>query len=255
VPDNFDYSFTQYLVTARLISTYKGKAETQTITILTGLGGGDCGYYFSVNKEYLIYGREGLFNILDNSGLKPVISQRKYYTTTICDRTTADINKELPLLKAAMAYRPPAIQSLVGTEHLTSVHKIFYKGDSLVNGGGYRLPEYSSPYEFGISYWASPSSWFYFFVKYPRGSNSKHGIIVDILEIPKHDLTNKKYVDGSCETIESLDPEIIALVKAKGNPEFYNKIIKAWKANRMTEKFEIYKKKKVKKCGNEGYGV
>ena len=59
-----------------------------------------------------------------------------------------------------------------------------------------------------------------------------------------------------CYTNNGVDVEIIALVKVTdNNVEFYTKIIKAWRANRKTGKFEKIAKRKVKKCDNENNGT
>ena len=36
---------------------YKGQITSDTITIFTGLGGGDCGVRFEIGKRYIVYGK------------------------------------------------------------------------------------------------------------------------------------------------------------------------------------------------------
>ncbi len=80
-------------------------------------------------------------------------------------------------------------------------------------------------------------------------------IIIDILEIDKKELKENKLTEY-CYTNNGVDVEIIALVKdTDNNVEFYTKIIKAWRANRKTGKFEKIAKRKVKKCDNENNGT
>ena len=49
----------------------------------------------------------------------------------------------------------------------------------------------------------------------------------------------------SCLKDSISNPEIIALVKAEDDKEYYDKIVKAWRANRETGEIEIIKSKKV----------
>jgi hypothetical protein len=58
---------------------FEGSINHDTITIITGLGRGDCGYIFDPRKKYLIYG-----SIQDNE-YKP--RGVDIFTTTICTRT------------------------------------------------------------------------------------------------------------------------------------------------------------------------
>ncbi|MCA6362811.1 MAG: PHB depolymerase family esterase [Bacteroidetes bacterium] len=66
--------------------TYKGRSMS-TVAIETGMGGGDCGYRFELNKEYIVYAS------LKNDSLR-------IYSTTICTRTAEfSIHEDLSLLK------------------------------------------------------------------------------------------------------------------------------------------------------------
>ncbi|HEV7643339.1 MAG TPA: hypothetical protein VGO50_05285 [Pyrinomonadaceae bacterium] len=58
-------------VRLKVSKSWKGAASSQ-ITIMTGGGGGDCGYFFEVGKSYLIYAYD----------------DRENLTTNICTRTT-----------------------------------------------------------------------------------------------------------------------------------------------------------------------
>lgn len=67
-----------FYVSVRLLieNSWKGKLSKE-ITIVTGLGGGDCGYPFEVGESYLIY----------VSG-----SVESRFSTSICSRTTNLLN-------------------------------------------------------------------------------------------------------------------------------------------------------------------
>ena len=70
-------------VKIRLVKSWKGKIF-KTLTITTGLGGGDCGYHFEAGKVYLIYAYQDENNKLN---------------TNICTRTTGIVsNKEVTIL-------------------------------------------------------------------------------------------------------------------------------------------------------------
>lgn len=63
-------------VKLRVISVWKGQIK-KTVTVLSGLHGGNCRYYFEVGSTYLVYA--------DNSTMySPVIS----LSTGSCDRTS-----------------------------------------------------------------------------------------------------------------------------------------------------------------------
>jgi len=150
------------------------------------------------------------------------------------------------------------IKNLIGSDPHLDMDSIVFNDYTIRNGGGYTLPADSSlpGQQFIISYWNRDSSIFRVFSKHKNSGSSEDGIVTDILEIKKEDLGKEDIiVEGSCYTPKS-DPEIIAIVKqATGNPEFFYKIKKAWRANRKTGKFEKVKAGKIKKCLNESYGI
>jgi hypothetical protein len=88
--------FTWKLYKYRVVVTekYKGKNLTDTITIMTGVGNGDCGFPFETGKEYIIYG------ISKNPYQKKYLRMEKAetlkgtYWTDICTRTTLYNDKE-----------------------------------------------------------------------------------------------------------------------------------------------------------------
>lgn len=79
-------SYSQKHYRFSVTNTYKGRSMS-TVAIETGMGGGDCGFRFELNKEYIVYAS------LKNDSLR-------IYSTTICTRTAAfSIDEDLALLK------------------------------------------------------------------------------------------------------------------------------------------------------------
>lgn len=73
---------------------FKGKVETQdTIKIITGVGGGDCGFRFSVDNSYIVYS-----NYKDKYFAKGRRVESFLYTD-ICTRTTSNVLDELNGIK------------------------------------------------------------------------------------------------------------------------------------------------------------
>lgn len=77
------------VVTLRVDRAWKG-VEAETVTVLTGMGGGDCGFPFRVGETYLVYARRG-----GRDGTGPL-------ATGICGRTAlfAHADKDLRELGA-----------------------------------------------------------------------------------------------------------------------------------------------------------
>lgn len=149
------------------------------------------------------------------------------------------------------------LYSLVGTDYFNLGNKIEFEQGTIVNsGGGFLLAKSDDDPkgDFGIVYVYSTTKMYCLFIKYQLMNGKKNGLILDILEIDKGEFWDKKLTDY-CETISGVNAEILALVSDKnGNKEYHTKIFKAWRANRMTGKFEIVKKNKIRRCGNESYG-
>lgn len=59
----------------------------------------------------------------------------------------------------------------------------------------------------------------------------------------------------NCRQDTIWDSEIVALVVADHDKEYYDRIIKAWRANTKTGKIEVIKDKTGINCSNEGYGL
>lgn len=77
---------------------YKGKITCDTITVFTGIGGGDCGVKFEVGKKYVIYGKcETYFGQINNDFKFPKANNT--FWTNICLRTTVDYREEIREIK------------------------------------------------------------------------------------------------------------------------------------------------------------
>lgn len=68
---------------------YKGRFQTDTITIQTENGTGMCGFPFQIGEQYIIYANWTTYNIVKEN------RKSQYLYTSICTRTTNDINKEI----------------------------------------------------------------------------------------------------------------------------------------------------------------
>jgi hypothetical protein len=141
------------------------------------------------------------------------------------------------------------INSLIGQDYSKLGNKVVFKDYSIQQIGGHLLPKDNFDTDFGIAEYRSSERRFLLF--YKIGNSNK--IVTDILEIDKKDLENRKLTEY-CSTKNGFDSEIIAIVK-DSDTEFHTKIIKAWKTNRKSGKFEKVSKRKITKCGNESYGI
>ncbi|OYQ33208.1 hypothetical protein CHU92_13170 [Flavobacterium cyanobacteriorum] len=150
------------------------------------------------------------------------------------------------------------IYSLIGYDYLTLGNKIEFQEYTLTNtGSGFLLSNYNkaATAEYGIIICHSSTKTYHLFIKYQTVKDKKKGIITDIIELDKNELMGHLFVEF-CETKNGGDSEIIALVKdRKDNSGYYTKIVKAWRANRKSGKFESVKKNKIKRCANESYGI
>jgi hypothetical protein len=75
--------------TIQVLVVYKAKIEQDTIKIITGLGGGDCGFEFNIGSEYIIY------SSFENKYYPQGNTVNKFLYTDICRRTrlATDINE------------------------------------------------------------------------------------------------------------------------------------------------------------------
>jgi hypothetical protein len=130
-------------------------------------------------------------------------------------------------------------------------NKKYLIGEEINNESGFLLEKDGFDYTFGIAFSHSETQTFLLFFKI---ENTKK-IIIDILAIDKKDLSGNKLTEY-CYSKKGADSELIAIVEeSNSDSEFYTKILKAWRANRKSEKFEKIKPKKILKCNNESYGI
>ncbi|MFP9098614.1 hypothetical protein ACLI09_06125 [Flavobacterium sp. RHBU_24] len=177
-----------------------------------------------------------------------------------------DIGVSLDYLKPYIAYYEfknkyklwgADISQLIGKEISPSKTGSYIEFDkyTIKEGGGNILTQNKDNYSYvySVLYWQSEANSYYVLArnKFRIGSFT----VTDILTIPRADVLKYIVVDAYCEKGDGGDQEIIALVNDKDNPEYYTKIVKAWRANRNTGKFETVKPKQVKRCRNEGYGA
>lgn len=102
------YLIHQYKVFSLVIDTkFKGtKITSDTIQIVTGYGGGDCGYQFEVGKDYIVFAEAWKEQIIKlrhkkrkvKSKLTEITIANKFYTN-ICRLTQEANEKEMTNLK------------------------------------------------------------------------------------------------------------------------------------------------------------
>ncbi len=76
--------------------------------------------------------------------------------------------------------------------------------------------------------------------------------VLDVLELPLIE-ENQTYVPGGCLSNGVSDSQVFAIALDE-DKEFYSKLLKVWRANVKTGKFEEISSKSVE-CENVGYGV
>lgn len=80
------YGYSVKKVLIKVDNILKGQLISDTLTIITGLGGGDCGFEFKLGQKYIIYGfNKNYFNV--NFKNQDVINGQNVYWTNICTRT------------------------------------------------------------------------------------------------------------------------------------------------------------------------
>ncbi len=76
--------------------------------------------------------------------------------------------------------------------------------------------------------------------------------VLDVMAAPTYG-KDQTLVIGFCKINDKSDPEVLAVVEYEQDKKYFNKIIKAWRANRTKGKFESITTKGVS-CWNESYG-
>lgn len=73
---------------------YKGNITKDTLTIYTGLGGGDCGTRFEIGKKYIVYGENETYFGQVNNDFKFPKAKNTFWTYN-CLRTTSYFQDEI----------------------------------------------------------------------------------------------------------------------------------------------------------------
>lgn len=85
---NISHYFVKYSVAIK--SLFKGKVYSDTISLYSGIGGGDCGYPFNLGSDYIIYADYKKTLPFQNN--KP---NKRFFYTDICKRTCKVNENEL----------------------------------------------------------------------------------------------------------------------------------------------------------------
>ncbi len=92
------YGFSIIKLTLSIETILKGTITSDTLTILTGMGHGDCGFHFDVGKKYIVYGKhESYFGEFIHHISFP--NERQIIWTNICTRTQEYNAEEIRRLK------------------------------------------------------------------------------------------------------------------------------------------------------------
>lgn len=85
-------------VLIKVETVFKGQTTSDTLTIYTGLGGGDCGYKFKAGEKYVIYGNTKSY-FADFSKNQDFPNGQNVYWTNICTRTQEHNRTEIKELE------------------------------------------------------------------------------------------------------------------------------------------------------------
>jgi hypothetical protein len=84
-------------------NVFKGNKTTQKIRIMTGIGGGDCGYYFQAGKSYIVYANKQPYILIDSFKGENRDSFKSHdevlFETDDCKGTTDQIAREEAILR------------------------------------------------------------------------------------------------------------------------------------------------------------
>ena len=84
-------------ITFEISETFKGTQKRKKRTIYTGIGGGDCGFYFKSGERYLIYANHNSYTTKDLRKGKRKFKNALY--TSNCKRTKKYSHKEIRQIK------------------------------------------------------------------------------------------------------------------------------------------------------------
>jgi hypothetical protein len=94
---------TGLMVLLNVNNIFKGSKTTQKIRIITGIGGGDCGYYFQAGKSYIVYAQKRPYILIDSFNDENKISFKSHdevlFETDVCSGTTDQVMKKEAVLK------------------------------------------------------------------------------------------------------------------------------------------------------------
>jgi hypothetical protein len=107
--------------------------------------------------------------------------------------------------------------------------------------------------DFSLGYYSEGHNFVVSFEKIEQNGNDFNRILLDICEIT--DVKQNQYLSYGCRINGQSDSEILALYESNGEDvEYFTKIIKAWRANRKTGKFDEIDINGID-CINPGFGV
>lgn len=90
-------------VLIKVETVFKGQTTSDTLTIYTGVGGGDCGYKFKAGQKYVIYGDTKSY-FADFSKNQDFPNGQNVYWTNICTRTQEHNRTEIKELEKIKKY-------------------------------------------------------------------------------------------------------------------------------------------------------
>ncbi len=85
-------------VTFLVTRLFKGKKKGQKVVIYTGLGKGDCGFFFKLGRRYVLYGNKSASPFWRDKVAPPKGLEEAYWTD-ICTRTQGLDSKEVLALR------------------------------------------------------------------------------------------------------------------------------------------------------------
>jgi hypothetical protein len=85
-------------VLIKVETVFKGQTTSDTLTIYTGVGGGDCGYKFKAGQKYVIYGDTKSY-FADFSKNQDFPNGQNVYWTNLCTRTQEHNRTEIKELE------------------------------------------------------------------------------------------------------------------------------------------------------------
>lgn len=95
--------FRALMVTLNVNNYFKCDKADGKISIITGIGGGDCGYNFKEDKSYIVYAQKQPYILIDSFNDENKTSFKSHdeilFETNVCTGTTDQVTKEEALLK------------------------------------------------------------------------------------------------------------------------------------------------------------